>query len=176
MLTFVEAGKLSLDRLAKALVESAPELTSRSGAESVVLIVEADQDRVKRIFQDHGLECGAVALRPDLRAQVSEAIASPAPSALSAEAVSNRPADFGEVALFDGLNRRDREVVSLVVDGLSNKEIGTRLGIAETSVKRALQRVFNQCGVRTRGQVVRLAMEDRFRSRAGSQMEQVAVS
>ena len=66
MLTFVEAGKLSLDRLAKALVESAPELTSRSGAESVVLIVEADQDRVKRIFQGHGLECGAVALRPDI--------------------------------------------------------------------------------------------------------------
>ena len=73
--------------------------------------------------------------------------------------VTTRPS----APVFGTLSERDREVVSLVVDGLSNKEIGARLGIPETSVKRALQRVFDKCGVRTRGQVVRLAMESGFR-------------
>ena len=67
---------------------------------------------------------------------------------------------------FEGMTERDRVVVRLVVDGLSNKEIGARIGIPETSVKRALQRVFDHCGVRTRSQVVRLAL-DPLRAREG---------
>jgi DNA-binding NarL/FixJ family response regulator len=162
MLTFVEAGKVSLDRLAKALVESGPSASAQ--AESVVLIVDADRERVKRIFEDHGLDCGAVSLHPDFRDRVTKAITAGSPEALRAEMRAG--SGDQELVLFDGLNERDREVVAMVVEGLSNKEIGVRLGIAETSVKRALQRIFNHCGVRTRGQVVRLAMEQRYGARA----------
>jgi DNA-binding CsgD family transcriptional regulator len=46
-----------------------------------------------------------------------------------------------------------------VFEGLSNKEIGARLEISESSVKAALQQLFHKTGVRTRSQLVRIALE-----------------
>ena len=46
-----------------------------------------------------------------------------------------------------------------VFEGLSNKEIGARLEISESSVKAALQQLFQKTGVRTRSQLVRIALE-----------------
>lgn len=45
------------------------------------------------------------------------------------------------------------------MEGLSNKEIGWRLKISESYVKTILQRLFQKTGVRTRGQLVRIALE-----------------
>lgn len=56
-------------------------------------------------------------------------------------------------------NERQRKVLRFVVEGLSNKEIGWRLQISETYVKRILQILFQKTGVRTRGQLVRVALE-----------------
>ena len=47
-----------------------------------------------------------------------------------------------------------------VFEGLSNKEIGARLNISESSVKAALQQLFQKTGVRTRSQLVRIALEE----------------
>jgi len=57
------------------------------------------------------------------------------------------------------LTERERLVVSLVLDGLSNKEIADRLAVSESSVKGTLQQLFAKTGVRTRSQLVRIALE-----------------
>ena len=54
---------------------------------------------------------------------------------------------------------RERAVLRGVFEGLSNKEIGARLEISESSVKAALQQLFQKTGVRTRSQLVRIALE-----------------
>lgn len=53
----------------------------------------------------------------------------------------------------------ERDVLVLVAEGLSNKEIGQRLGISEAAMKAALQRLFRKAGVRTRTQLVRAALQ-----------------
>jgi two-component system, NarL family, nitrate/nitrite response regulator NarL len=58
-----------------------------------------------------------------------------------------------------GFNERQRKVLHFVLEGLSNKEIAWRLQISESYVKAILQSLFQKTGVRTRGQLVRVAFE-----------------
>jgi two-component system nitrate/nitrite response regulator NarL len=54
---------------------------------------------------------------------------------------------------------RERQVLSSVFEGLANKQIGERLKISESAVKSCLQQLFAKTGVRTRSQLVRIALE-----------------
>ncbi|SRR5713226_1729632 len=54
---------------------------------------------------------------------------------------------------------RERQVLSYVFEGLVNKEIAERIGVSESSVKATLQQLFSKTGVRTRSQLVRIALE-----------------
>jgi DNA-binding NarL/FixJ family response regulator len=54
---------------------------------------------------------------------------------------------------------REVQVLRGVFEGQSNKEIGAALGISESSVKAALQQLFSKAGVRTRSQLVRIALQ-----------------
>ena len=56
-------------------------------------------------------------------------------------------------------NERQRRVLRHVLEGLSNKEIAWKLQISESYVKAILQSLFQKTGVRTRGQLVRVAFE-----------------
>jgi two-component system, NarL family, nitrate/nitrite response regulator NarL len=56
-------------------------------------------------------------------------------------------------------NERQRKVLQFVLQGLSNKVIAARLKISESYVKALLQDLFRKTGVRTRGQLVRVALE-----------------
>jgi DNA-binding NarL/FixJ family response regulator len=58
------------------------------------------------------------------------------------------------------LPAREREVLNGVFEGLSNKEIALRLCLSEASVKSAIRRLFVKTGIRTRSQLVRLALQD----------------
>jgi two-component system, NarL family, nitrate/nitrite response regulator NarL len=58
-----------------------------------------------------------------------------------------------------GLTEREQAVLKGVFEGLTNKEIGVRLAVSESSVKAALQQLFDKTGVRTRSQLVRIALE-----------------
>lgn len=71
-------------------------------------------------------------------------------------ATAQQPA---ETSTKDDLSQRERDVLLGVFEGLSNKEIGTRLAVSESSVKAALQQLFARTGVRTRSQLVRIAVE-----------------
>jgi two-component system, NarL family, nitrate/nitrite response regulator NarL len=57
------------------------------------------------------------------------------------------------------LTERERQVLSFVFEGLANKQIADRLQISETAVKASLQQLFAKTGVRTRSQLVRVALE-----------------
>ena len=57
------------------------------------------------------------------------------------------------------LNARETEVLRLLVQGLANKEIAARMEISESAVKNAIQQLFGKTGVRTRSQLVRVALE-----------------
>jgi two-component system nitrate/nitrite response regulator NarL len=57
------------------------------------------------------------------------------------------------------LTDKERKVLRGVFQGLGNKEIGATLGVSESSVKGILQQLFHKTGVRTRSQLVRVALE-----------------
>jgi two-component system, NarL family, nitrate/nitrite response regulator NarL len=57
------------------------------------------------------------------------------------------------------LTGREQAVLKGVFEGLTNKEIGARLSLSESSVKAVLQQLFDKTGVRTRSQLVRIALE-----------------
>jgi DNA-binding NarL/FixJ family response regulator len=57
------------------------------------------------------------------------------------------------------LTDREHEVLRGVFEGLGNKEIAASLGVSESSVKASLQNLFQKTGVRTRSQLVRIALE-----------------
>ncbi|HUB50652.1 MAG TPA: response regulator transcription factor [Terracidiphilus sp.] len=57
------------------------------------------------------------------------------------------------------LTARQSEVMRGILDGLTNKEIAFNLKSSETSVKAVIQELFQKAGVRTRSQLVRIAIE-----------------
>jgi PAS domain S-box-containing protein len=57
------------------------------------------------------------------------------------------------------LNNREAEVLRFLVQGFTNKEIASRIDVSESAVKNALQQLFAKTGVRTRSQLVRVALE-----------------
>lgn len=57
------------------------------------------------------------------------------------------------------LTLRQSEVLRGILDGLANKEIAWKLNVSESSVKAVIQELFHKAGVRTRSQLVRIAIE-----------------
>jgi two-component system, LuxR family, sensor kinase FixL len=57
------------------------------------------------------------------------------------------------------LTARELEVLRLLVQGLANKEIAKEMAISESAVKNTLQQLFSKTSVRTRSQLVRVALE-----------------
>jgi two-component system nitrate/nitrite response regulator NarL len=57
------------------------------------------------------------------------------------------------------LTERDRKVLRMLLEGKSNKEIGADMNLSESAAKAALQQLFAKTGVRTRSQLVRVALE-----------------
>ena len=55
---------------------------------------------------------------------------------------------------------RQRQILALILDGLTNKEIAFELNASESSVKASIQELFLKAGVRTRSQLVRIALEN----------------
>jgi two-component system sensor kinase FixL len=70
--------------------------------------------------------------------------------------VQSVPANHQERA---PLNPRELDALRLVVQGLANKEISSRMEISESAVKNTLQQLFAKTEVRTRSQLVRVALE-----------------
>jgi DNA-binding NarL/FixJ family response regulator len=74
-------------------------------------------------------------------------------------AAEHAPAARSPAADISGLTEREREVVSLVGQGLNNSEIGTRLFITPLTAKTHVSRAMTKLGLRDRAQLVVLAYE-----------------
>lgn len=57
------------------------------------------------------------------------------------------------------LTERDKIVLRYIFQGLTNKDIGLRLQISESAVKSSLRILFDKLAVRTRAQLVKIALE-----------------
>lgn len=57
------------------------------------------------------------------------------------------------------LTDREQQVLRGLFEGLSNKELAGQLGVSESAVKATLQQLFQKARVRTRSQLVRIAIE-----------------
>ena len=75
------------------------------------------------------------------------------------KALAREESSAGADSSVPQFNERQRKVLRFVLEGLSNKEIAWRLQISESYVKAILQSLFQKTGVRTRGQLVRVAFE-----------------
>jgi len=57
------------------------------------------------------------------------------------------------------LTERDKTVLRFIFHGLTNKDIAAQLEISEGAVKASLRQLFDKLGVRTRAQLVKVALE-----------------
>ncbi len=79
------------------------------------------------------------------------------------ESVANGPFPASAGPEEQPLSQRELGVLRLLTQGLSNKEIAGKMNISESAVKNTLQQLFARSGVRTRSQLVRVALE-RYRN------------
>lgn len=79
-----------------------------------------------------------------------------------AEFASRRERRHPGRARFDTVTDRERDVITAIVDGLSNDEIAAALFLSRATVKTYLSRLFDKLGVRDRTQLVILAYESGF--------------
>lgn len=70
-----------------------------------------------------------------------------------------RTVDRSRPATGPRLTDRDRTVLRLILQGLTNREIASRLEVSEGAVKASLRQLFNKLSVRTRAQLVKVALE-----------------
>ncbi|GAA0810290.1 response regulator [Spirilliplanes yamanashiensis] len=115
----------------------------RAGVSGFLLKVSPPEqliEAVRTVAAGHGLLDPAVTLRV-----IAAFAAAPSPSA---------PAAAADAALLAGLTPRERDVLRMLAEGLTNAEIAARLYLGEATVKTHLSRVLMKLGLRTRVQAV----------------------
>jgi ATP/maltotriose-dependent transcriptional regulator MalT len=114
---------------------------------------------VAALFACLGLWLGLTLTRPTAPLVVRE-VEVPEVEAL-VPAASSFVRDQRQVASL-GLTPRELEILGLIADGLSNREIAGRLFVSENTVKTHSSRVFDKLGAKRRTQAVQLARERRL--------------
>jgi DNA-binding NarL/FixJ family response regulator len=121
----------------------------RAGASGFVLKdlePERLQEAVRTVHAGHTL------LAPEITGRLIDVfVRAPGPAAPAAESVA--------ASLPDTVTPREREVLVLVAEGLSNGEIAARLVVAESTVKTHVSNLLVKLGARDRVQLVVFAFE-----------------
>jgi DNA-binding CsgD family transcriptional regulator len=107
---------------------------------------------VAAIFAGLGIWLGNRLTRPAQPVEVREVLV-PAPREFER--------DQGQVATL-GITPRELEILELIAQGLSNREIAERVFVSENTVKTHTSRLFDKLGARRRTQAVQLAKERRL--------------
>lgn len=69
------------------------------------------------------------------------------------------PRDMRDSVERPSLSTRERQILAMVVAGLTNHEIGARMFLAESTVKSHLSSSYNKLGVRSRSEAVAVIMD-----------------
>ena len=69
----------------------------------------------------------------------------------------------GQERAFDSLTLRERGILALLTEGLSNADIAERLGLSEKTVRNHVSNIFDKLGVWTRAQAIVFARDRGFR-------------
>ncbi len=116
----------------------------RAGARGY-LLKKASPEDIVRILQS--VMAGEVVVDPSLGGQIA------------LRAASTRTGDFWPGAHL-GLTKREGEVLTQLVKGLANKDIGRALFISEDTVKTHVRGVLRKLGVKDRAQAVSFALRN----------------
>lgn len=129
-------------RLAERLLDGANLVLFRDGRPTD----EADFPDVTFLDRNAGAQdvLSALGTRPSATAPVSPILLHPAADCAASEAAGP----------CRNLSRRQKQIMRMVAEGLANKEIAARLGIAEGTVKAHIHAVFKALGVTNRTQAV----------------------
>jgi NarL family two-component system response regulator LiaR len=119
-------------------------LTSFEDAPQIVAAVQAGA--LSCLLKDIGADALAEAVR---KAALGEAVLHPRLAGYLVEAVRRGGLPAASAAT---LSEREREVLALMADGLSNHHIGVRLGIAEKTVKTHVSNILSKLGLADRTQ------------------------
>jgi DNA-binding NarL/FixJ family response regulator len=79
------------------------------------------------------------------------------------ELVATRPLRIVDANGCSLLSKREEEVVALVADGLTNRQISEQLKLSEHTVKNYLFKVFEKLGISTRVELVLYALSQNHR-------------
>jgi NarL family two-component system response regulator LiaR len=121
-------------------------LTSFEDARQIVAAVQAGA--LSCLLKDIDAEGLADAVRKAAR---GEAVLHPRVAGHLLEALRTGTATSGN-ELFEALSTREREVLALIAEGLSNQSIGVRLDISEKTVKTHVSNILTKLGVSDRTQ------------------------
>jgi DNA-binding NarL/FixJ family response regulator len=83
----------------------------------------------------------------------------PATTGRLLDSLRGEPEDAGEQGPLSDLAPREREILALIGDGLTNREIGKRLYLSEKTVKNNISRLLSKLGVERRIQAAVIATE-----------------
>ena len=124
-----------------------------------VIVVSANDDpRVVRRALDHGAagylpkSAGLDELRDAIRTVLACETWLPAPLRASVARAQSAPKDAALAARLASLSPQQFRVLTLVAEGLLNKQIADRLDVQERTVKAHLTAIFERLGVRNRTQ------------------------
>jgi DNA-binding NarL/FixJ family response regulator len=150
-------------------VTATKEIAGRSAARVVVLTTYADDDSifpalragaVGYLTKDASAEEIEAAIRAVHRGQtwLAPTVQARLVSALGDGGPDEQPRPAP--GLPSNLTRREVEVLALIGEGLSNREIGERLVLGQATVKTHVNRIFAKIGTQSRAQAVRYAISN----------------
>jgi PAS domain S-box-containing protein len=73
--------------------------------------------------------------------------------------IGNEVKELKQLKSFYKLTEREVEIVQLIIEGKSNKEIGTDTGLTENTVKTHVMNIFNKLNVKSRIEMINLLIE-----------------
>ena len=142
---------------------------SAAAARGAVLLAEGQADQALPVLRDacrRWHELGAVYDAACACFRLVEAYRALGDEVSAAEELAKAQSTFERLGAHrpapetpDGLSRRECEVLTLIADGCSNRQIGEKLYISDRTVARHLTNIFHKIGVTSRTQAARYALE-----------------
>jgi DNA-binding NarL/FixJ family response regulator len=117
----------------------------------IVAVCECADRRAVRRLLDDGID-GVV-----FADQLEKALAPTVAAVFAGQMVV--PRDMRDSVERPSLSTRERQILAMVVMGLTNQEIGARMFLAESTVKSHLSSAYNKLGVRSRSEAVTVIMD-----------------